>query len=113
MISDLKLNANVHMLGFRDDIVEVMQSLDIFLITSVTEGLGTIVLEAFAAGVPVVATRAGGIPEMVEDGITGLLAPIGDADALAAATMRILDDPGLGKTTGPQYPSQKVQEFWY
>lgn len=112
MISDLNLHANVHMLGFRDDIVEVMKSLDVFLITSVTEGLGTIVLEAFAAGVPVVATRAGGIPEMVEDGVTGLLAPIGDADALAAATMRILNDPDLGKQLSHN-ASQKVQEFSY
>ena len=112
MINDLKLHANVHMLGFREDIVEVMQSLDIFLITSVTEGLGTIVLEAFAAGVPVVATRAGGIPEMVEDGVTGLLAPIGDADALAAATMRILNDPELGKQLANN-ASQRVQEFSY
>lgn len=112
MISDLNLNANVHMLGFRDDIVDVMQSLDVFLITSVTEGLGTIVLEAFAAGVPVVATRAGGIPEMVEDGVTGLLAPIGDADTLAAATMRILNDPGLGNQLA-HHASNKVQEFSY
>lgn len=112
MISDLHLNANVHMLGFRDDIVDVMQSLDVFLITSATEGLGTIVLEAFAAGVPVVATRAGGIPEMVEDGVTGLLAPIGDADALAAATMRILHQPGLGKEL-TSHASQKVQKFSY
>jgi glycosyltransferase involved in cell wall biosynthesis len=112
LISDLRLNANVHMLGFRDDIVDVMQSLDVFLITSATEGLGTIVLEAFAAGVPVVATRAGGIPEMVEDGVTGLLAPIGDAQALANATMSILTHPDSGKKLADQ-AYMKVQEFSY
>jgi len=112
MIHDLKLNTNVHMLGFRDDIVDVMQSLDAFLITSATEGLGTIVLEAFAAGVPVVATRAGGIPEMVEDGVTGLLAPIGDAEALAEATLRILNQPELGKQLAHN-ASQKVKAFSY
>jgi glycosyltransferase involved in cell wall biosynthesis len=112
LINDLKLNMNVHMLGFRDDIIEVMQSLDVFLITSATEGLGTIVLDAFAAGVPVVATRAGGIPEMVEDGVTGLLAPVGDADALATATLRILNQPDLGKALAND-AFQKVQEFSY
>jgi glycosyltransferase involved in cell wall biosynthesis len=93
LIRDLKLEGHVHMLGFRDDPVMVMQSLDLFLITSVTEGLGTIVLEAFAAGVPVVATRAGGIPEMVEDEVTGLLAEPRDVDALAKAVMQVLNNP--------------------
>ncbi len=92
-IEELHLLECVHMLGFREDVSDVMQSLDVFLITSVTEGLGTIILEAFAAGVPVVATRAGGIPEMVEDGITGLLTNPGDAAYLANAVTRILKDP--------------------
>jgi len=93
MIRDLKLEDNVHMLGFRDDPVTVIQSLDLFLITSVTEGLGTIVLEAFAAGVPVVATRAGGIPEMVIHEETGLLAEPRDVDALSKAVLRVLNNP--------------------
>lgn len=95
LIRAQKLEKNIHMLGFREDPVSVMQSLDLFLITSVTEGLGTIVLEAFAAGIPVVATRAGGIPEMVEDGVTGLLANPRDADSLAKACLRIVHDPDL------------------
>jgi len=110
MIRTLHLEANVHMLGFRKDIVEVMKSLDLFLITSKTEGLGTIVLEAFAAGVPVVATRAGGIPEMVENEVTGLLADIGDAEALKDAILRILENPDLKKQL-TENASHRVQDF--
>jgi len=95
IILEQKLGDKVHLIGFRDDVVQVMQSLDVFLITSVTEGLGTIVLDAFAAGAPVVATRAGGIPEMVEDGVTGLLADTRDVNGLTQATLRILNDPSL------------------
>ncbi len=112
MISALRLESNVHMLGFRNDIVEVMKSLDLFLITSKTEGLGSIVLEAFAAGVPVVATRAGGIPEMVEDTVTGLLAAPGDIESLKNATLRILRDPIL-KNTFVQNALTRVQDFSY
>jgi len=112
MIRSLHLEANVHMLGFRNDIVEVMNSLDLFLITSKTEGLGTIVLEAFAAGVPVVATRAGGIPEMVEDTVTGLLAEPGDIESLKNATLRVLTDPLL-KNTFVQNALTRVQDFSY
>lgn len=112
MISTLHLESNIHMLGFRNDIVDVMKSLDLFLITSKTEGLGTIVLEAFAAGVPVVATRAGGIPEMVEDTVTGLLAEPGDIASLKNATLRILRDPIL-KNTFVQNALTRVQDFSY
>lgn len=89
------LQKNIHLLGFRKDIPQLMKSLDLFLITSATEGLGTIVLEAFAAGIPVVATRAGGIPELVEDGKTGLLAAVGDVEGLKKAVLRIFNEPGL------------------
>ena len=70
---------------------------DVFCLSSKTEGLGTSVLDAMAAGVPVAATAAGGIPEMIEHEVTGLLAPVGDASALAAAIDRLLDDPALAR----------------
>ncbi len=95
LIAERPAGRNIHLLGFRTDIPVLMKSLDLFLITSKTEGLGTIVLEAFAAGIPVVATRAGGIPELVEDGITGLLADTGDVEGLKKAVLRIFEDPGL------------------
>lgn len=85
----------VVMTGFRTDIPDVMPELDVMLITSETEGLGTTILDAFACGVPVVATAAGGIPEMIDDGKTGMLAAVGDDASLAEKTHRVLTDPGL------------------
>lgn len=104
------LGAKVHLLGFREDVVQVMQSLDVFLMTSITEGLGTIVLDAFAAGIPVVATRAGGIPEMVVNGVTGLLSDPGDVIGLKNSTLRILHDPALRKQLTDNALS-RVQDF--
>lgn len=94
-IGAMGLTDHVKLLGFRQDVPAVMKALDLFLITSATEGLGTIVLEAFAAGVPVVATMAGGIPELVKDEVTGLTAPVGDDHALAQQVLRLLNDPML------------------
>ena len=93
--SRLGLDNIVFFTGFRTDLNEVLRSLDIFLMTSKTEGLGTSVLDAFACEVPVVATRAGGIPEMVEHEQTGMLAPVGDWQALANHIIRILEDHKL------------------
>lgn len=95
VISKNRLDERIRLIGFRNDIPSVMRSLDIFLMSSKTEGLGTILIEAMAAGVPVVATRAGGIPELVEDGVTGLLAAPGDSEGLANAVTRLLEDPDL------------------
>ena len=81
--------------GFRDDVPEILPEIDCLLFTSRTEGLGTTLLDAFAAGVPVVATAAGGIPELVRHEQTGLLAPVGDADALADCVVRMLEDDAL------------------
>jgi L-malate glycosyltransferase len=82
---DLELGERLIFAGFRQDLDEVFCDLDLLLFTSKTEGLGTTVLDAFANKIPVVATDAGGIPEMVKDGITGLLCSVGSADCLATA----------------------------
>jgi glycosyltransferase involved in cell wall biosynthesis len=81
--------------GFRNDALEFIRLSDVFVMSSRLEGLGTSIMDAQALGAPVVATRTGGIPEIVEDGVTGLLAAPGDADALAAALARMLDDAAL------------------
>jgi glycosyltransferase involved in cell wall biosynthesis len=65
-----------------------------------TEGLGVVLLEAMNYGTPVIASRIGGIPDIVEDGVSGLLVPPGDADALAAAVRRLRDDPALARRLG-------------
>ncbi|MBS1945128.1 MAG: glycosyltransferase [Bacteroidetes bacterium] len=81
--------------GFRTDVDRLLPELDVMAMTSRTEGLGTSILDAFAARVPVVATAAGGIPEVVEQGGTGLLCPVGDDAALAAAVEQVLADGAL------------------
>lgn len=85
----------VHFAGFRDDVPEVMGSLDVFVMCSVLEGLCTSALDAQAAGVPVVASAVGGLVEAVADGETGLLVPPRDPPALAAAVVRLLTDSAL------------------
>jgi glycosyltransferase involved in cell wall biosynthesis len=99
--SELGLNGFVHFTGFIPQAQQLLPGFDVFTLSSRTEGLGSIVLDAGLAGVPVVATAAGGLPEAVLEGHTGLLAPVGDAGALAAALLRMLDEPGLaGRLAG-------------
>ena len=83
---------SVRFLGAREDVPEVLASLDVFAFPSLFEGLCLAVIEAQAAGVPVVATPVGGIRETVVDGETGVLVPTGDPPALATAIRRLLED---------------------
>jgi glycosyltransferase involved in cell wall biosynthesis len=87
--------ADVTFTGFRNDALEFIRLADVFVMSSHLEGLGTSIMDAQALGAPVVATRTGGIPEIVADGVTGLLAPPGDAGALAGAMARMLDNAEL------------------
>jgi glycosyltransferase involved in cell wall biosynthesis len=99
-IKDLGLERSVTLLGFRRDIPGLMRALDAFVLSSREEGLGTSVLDAMACGLPVVATAAGGIPEMVVHERTGLLAPVGDAEGLAREIVRIFRDRALAERLG-------------
>lgn len=96
--------------GFRTDIAQILPELDLMLVTSVEEGLGTSVLDAFVAGVPVVATQAGGLRELVQHQINGLNAPIKDAQNLAICTARLLVDGALRKKLTEQ-ARLYVQDF--
>ncbi len=80
----------VALAGFRADLPELLPGLDVLLHSAVREGLGVALLEAASAGVPVVAYAAGGVPDAVVDGTTGLLVPVGDTGALRAALARLL-----------------------
>lgn len=91
----LGLGDRVHFTGFREDVHRLLPELDVFLITSRTEGLGTSILDAFACKVPVVATRAGGIPEIVHHEESGLLCPVSDANCLAGSVLRVLIDASM------------------
>ena len=94
-IEQLHLQDTVRLTGFRNDIPEVLQEADLFLFTSKTEGLGTSILDAFASGVPVVACRAGGIPELVIHEKTGLSSEVKDSDSLAKQVLRLLNNDAL------------------
>jgi L-malate glycosyltransferase len=99
-IKDHHLEKHVLLVGFRPDVLSLHKAFDIFVLSSVTEGLGTSLLDAMAAGKPIVATRTGGIPEVVIDGETGLLVPPRDDEALADAIVRLLKDAGLRRAMG-------------
>jgi glycosyltransferase involved in cell wall biosynthesis len=90
----------VDSLGWRRDAAACMPAFDVFAQPSHWEGFGLVLLEAMAAGVPIVASRASAIPEVVEEGVTGLLVPPGDADALAGALATVLADPERARAMG-------------
>jgi len=94
-IARLELGDTLHLAGFRADVDALMAAGDVFAMSSVFEGLPLVVMDAFALGVPVVATAGSGVPELVDDATTGLLVPVGDADALGAAVARLLADREL------------------
>jgi glycosyltransferase involved in cell wall biosynthesis len=83
----------VHLLGHRDDIEACLAGMDLFVLPSLNEGMGRALIEAMVAGLPVVASRVGGIPSVISHERTGLLVPPGDAGALAEALRRLLDRP--------------------
>jgi len=89
------LDGAVRFAGFRDDMPACLAAADIAVLPSLQEGLGVAALEAMGAGLPVVASRVGGLAEVVADEETGLLVPPGDAPALAAALARLARDPDL------------------
>lgn len=92
-VRGLGLDGTVSFLGFRPDVTTLMAAADLVVLPSVAEAFGLVLVEAIALGTPVVASRAGGIPEVVEDGVEGLLVPPGDPEALAAALESLRADP--------------------
>jgi len=91
----LELGQRVVFTGFRSDVPELLSEAAVSVLPSLSEGLSNSLLESMAAGVPVVATRVGGNPEVIEDGVTGLLVPLRDSAALAGAVGRVLEDKDL------------------
>jgi glycosyltransferase involved in cell wall biosynthesis len=99
-IEKLNLGRRVVLMGARSDIPAVLSAIDIFVLASREEGLPNSILEAMAAGKPVVATNVGGVAEAVVDGVTGLLVPRADPLALGSAIRRLLADPGEAAAMG-------------
>lgn len=88
------LSSNFILTGERDDVPEIMKALDLFVLPSEKEGLGTVILEAMAMGVPVIASSVGGIPDLIKQEETGLLIPPSAPRALSSAIIRLLEDQG-------------------
>jgi sugar transferase (PEP-CTERM/EpsH1 system associated) len=107
----LGISERVRFLGDRADVPDLLRGMDVFALPSVWEGMPNAVLEAMAVGLPVVATAVGGTPEVVVDGVTGLLVPSGDSDALAQSIARLLCDPDLRYKMGQAGRERVVNHF--
>ncbi len=109
-IRRMGLLGKVILVGHRDDPIPLLKALDIYVQSSWGEGMGSVLIEAAACGVPIAATTAGGIPEVVTDGETGLLASPRHPEALAAILMRLIDDKDLRARLAAQ-GRQRVSRF--
>lgn len=107
----LQLNGRFIFTGQRDNVDDILRDVDILVHPSLTEGLSNVVLEGMAAGLPVVATRVGGNPELVQDGRTGLLIPPQDDAALAQAIAFLLDRPHIARQFGESGRERIAREF--
>ncbi len=99
-IATLGLQNRIHLLGTRHDVPNLLAGFDLFALATRKEASGTVFVEAQAAGLPVIGTDVGGVSEMFQDGVTGILVPLDDQDALTAALQRLIDQPELRKTMG-------------
>jgi glycosyltransferase involved in cell wall biosynthesis len=111
LVKELRLCDRVHFAGYQADPARYLQVMNVFALPSRAEGLPLTILEAWAAGLPVVATRVGGIPRLVEDGRTGLLINVGDEEALTAAIGRLLSDSDLARRIADAGRDQAVEHF--
>lgn len=101
-IRDLQLDSRIHLLGWQHDIPHYLEQIDVLVVPSHNEGMGRVAVEALAAGVPVVATRVGGLVDVVRPGVNGALAPEKDPAGLARAIVSVLEQPDRGRALGEQ-----------
>ena len=99
-VEQLGLSSRVYFLGARRDLGNLLGAIDVFVMPSLWEGLPLSMVLAMGAGLPVVATRVAGIPEVVQDGVTGILVAPADVPALGSALARLVADPALRQTMG-------------
>lgn len=110
--AELNVIDRVAFLGHRDDVDTLMSGVDVVLHTSVAaEPFGRVIVEAMLCGKPVVVAAAGGAAELVEDGVTGLLAPPGDVDGFARAVRRLIDDPAFAAGVGRAARAEAERRF--
>jgi glycosyltransferase involved in cell wall biosynthesis len=108
---ELNIEHRLIFTGQRQDVATLLREVDVVVHPSLTEGLSNVILEAMAAGVPVVATRVGGNPELVEDGRTGFLVPVEKPEEIANAICRLLDQPDMARVYGARARQRVVDEF--
>jgi glycosyltransferase involved in cell wall biosynthesis len=105
------LSAAIRFTGARENVRDYLAAMDVFVLSSVTEGLAMTLLEAMAAARPIVATRVGGNAEAVKDGVTGVLVPPSDAPALAHAIVAMLENPAAARSMGDAGRERALREF--
>lgn len=111
LVAELGLGEHVQFLGMQLEVVAALQEADVFLLPSTTEGFGLAALEALSCGVPVVASRVGGLPEVVDEGETGFLCPPRDVAAMTAAVLRLFRDPELHQRMSQKGRATVVKEW--
>jgi len=109
LASDLQL-CNIQFLGFRQDLPEIFAASNLFILTSLNEGFGRVIIEAMASGLPVIATCVGGVPEIIYEGINGFLIPSDDEKQLADAIEKLVINESLRKQIGSN--NKKVAEYY-
>lgn len=105
------LGDRLHLLGFRDDVPALLSAFDLYTLPSFSEGQSLALMEAMAAGLPIVASRVGGNPELLREGESGLLFDAGDSAGLAEALRRLIDDPELSRRLGAAARIRARKEF--
>ncbi len=108
---ELNIAEHVLFLGDRRDVPDLLHALDVFALSSATESFPNAILEAMAARRAVVATRVGGTPELVEEGVTGYLVPVGDAEAMARRIVELIHDPAKRRAMGEAGRRRAEREF--
>jgi L-malate glycosyltransferase len=111
LVADWGLAGRIEFLGHQTDVASALAAADIFALASRSEASPNALIEAMAAGLPAVATAAGGVPEILADGETGLLVPVDDASALARALLRLMDEPSLADRMGEAARRRAVDRY--
>lgn len=107
------LQSSILFTGFRTDVPELMMGSDVLLLPSRVEGFGYVLVEAMAAGIPCIASNASSIPEIVEDGVTGILHAVGDSGALADAITDLLSDRKRARSMGEAGAKRAHEKFTF
>jgi N-acetyl-alpha-D-glucosaminyl L-malate synthase BshA len=108
---ELGVDKRVHFLGKIDSVAPLLAAADLFVLPSNSESFGLSALEALASGAPVIGTKAGGLPEVVRDGETGVLCPVGDVDGMAQAAIAILQDADRWQTMSRHAAADARERF--